>query len=105
MKIFVDFKGRKVRLTEERIGHFYKRLRNAGLFEYMEETIRDPDFVIESVSDPDAAILYHFYRGSRTGNKFLCVVVKYASADAYVMTAYPSDQIKKGRVLWERKKK
>ena len=60
---------------------------------------------IESVSDSSASILYRFYRGTRAGNKYLCVVVKYATSDAYVLTAYPSDEVKKGRILWERNKK
>ena len=85
--------------------HFAKRLAKIGLLDRVEETISDPDFVIESRTDPQAAIHYHYYRGTRAGDKYLCVVVKYDRDDAYVLTAYPSDEIKKGRVLWERKKK
>ena len=105
MRVIRDFKGRSVRLTDERITHFVKRLTKAGLFEKLEETIADPDFVIESVSDSSASISYRFYRGTRAGNKYLCVVVKHATSDAYVLTAYPSDEVKKGRILWERNKK
>ena len=103
--IFKDYKGRTVRLTEERIAHFVKRLVNAGLLEKLEETVADPDFVIESRTDAMAVIHYCFYRGTRAGDKYLCVVVKHNAADAYVLTAYPSDQIKKGRLIWERKRK
>jgi phage-Barnase-EndoU-ColicinE5/D-RelE like nuclease2 len=100
-----DFKGRSIRLTEERITHFIKRLTKAGLFEKLEEAIANPDFVIESVSDPSASISYRYYRGTKAGNKYLCVVVKYATSDAYVLTGYPSDEVKKGRIIWERNKK
>jgi hypothetical protein len=105
VRIFRDFKGRNVRLTQERLEHFQKRLQKTGLLEYIEEVIIDPYFVIESVSDSEAAICYRFYHGTRAGNKYLCVVIKYLVADAYVLTAYPSDQIKNGQFLWERKKK
>ena len=105
MRVIIDFKGRKVRLTEERITHFIKRLTKAGLFEKLEEVVADPDFVIESVSDSSATISYRFYHGTKAGNKYLCVVVKYAASDAYVLTAYPSDEVKKGKILWERNKK
>jgi hypothetical protein len=77
----------------------------AGMFDRLEETISDPDFVIESISDSQAAICYRFYRGTRAGSKYLCIVIKYSSNDAYVLTAYPSDQIKKGQLIWERKKR
>ncbi len=82
-----------------------KRLTKAGLFDKLDETVSNPDFVIESISDPSAAILYRFYRGTKAGNKFLCVVVKYTDSDAYILTAYPSDEIKKGKLLWERTRK
>jgi hypothetical protein len=105
VKALKDFKGRTIRLTDERLAHFQKRLQKAGLYEKLEETIGNPDFVIESISDHEAAICYRFYHGTRAGNKYLCVVIKYLPADAYVLTAYPSDQIKNGRFLWERTKK
>ena len=90
-------------MTEERVSHFVKRLVKAGLLDKIEEAIGDPDFVIESRTDPNVAIYYRFYRKIRAGDKYLCVVVKIDRDDAYVLTAYPSDQIKKGRLLWERK--
>lgn len=105
MAIIRDFKGRKVRITEERVVHFAKRLARVGLFDKFGETICDPDFVIQSSTDSLAEIYYRFYRGTKAGNKYLCVVVKHDINDAYVLTAYPSDEIKKGRLLWERKGK
>jgi hypothetical protein len=105
VRIVRDFRGRTVRITEERIKHFVKRLTTSGLFDKLDEAIADPDFVIQSISDSFASILYRFYRGTKAGNKYLCVVVKYAGNDAYVLTAYPSDMIKKGKLLWERNKK
>lgn len=105
MKIFKDYRGRVVRLTEERIVHFVQRLVKAGLFERLPETIADPDFVIESRTDPFAAIYYRWYRGTLAGDKYLCVVIKHERDDSYVLTAYPSGEIKKGRLIWERKRK
>jgi len=37
------------------------------------------------------------------GDKWLCVVVKYGTNDAFVVTAYLTDQLKKGAQLWPRK--
>ena len=105
MRILKDYKGRNIRLTDERVAHFVKRLVRAGLLDKLEEAIADPDFVIESRTDPAAVIYYHYYRNIRAGDKYLFIVVKHDRDDAYILTAYPSDQIKKGRLLWERERK
>jgi len=34
------------------------------------------------------------------GDKFLCVAVKVVDNDAFVLTAYLTDTIKKGRQVW-----
>ena len=34
------------------------------------------------------------------GDKYLCVVVKVLPADAFVLTAYLTDKVKKGEQLW-----
>jgi hypothetical protein len=34
------------------------------------------------------------------GDKWLCVVVKYAVNDAFVVTASLTDKLKKGKPLW-----
>ena len=40
------------------------------------------------------------YVGTRVGDKYLCVVVKVVGDDAFVLTAYLTDTIKKGHQLW-----
>ena len=37
-------------------------------------------------------------------NKYLCVVVMVRSADAFVLTAYLTDEVKQGEQLWPKKK-
>ncbi len=43
---------------------------------------------------PDARLYYRFYLGTRAGDKYLCVIVKLAGGDAFVVTAYLTDRIK-----------
>ena len=105
MKILKDYKGRNVRLPDERIRHFANRLARARMYDLLEETVAEPDFIIQSRSDPKALINYKLRRGTKESDKYLCVVVKYDGEDAYVLTAYPSDEIKKGALVWEKKKK
>ena len=46
---------------------------------------------------------YRFYVGTKVGDKWLCIVVKYDTNDAFVVTAYLTDHLKKGAQLWPRK--
>ena len=55
---------------------------------------------MQSFSDPQARLYYRFYFRTMLGGKFLCVVVKTLDADAFVLTAYLTDRIKKGVPLW-----
>ena len=60
---------------------------------------------MQSFSDPQAHLYYRFYFRTIVGGKFLCVVVKTLDADAFVLTAYLTDRIKKGVPLWPTKGK
>ncbi len=64
------------------------------------ETLREPEAVIQSTSDPLARLYYRFYHRTMVGGKHLCVVVKVRQDDAFVVTAYLTDRAKKGIVLW-----
>ena len=67
------------------------------------ETLAHPSLVIQSRSDPSAELSYRYYFGTQVGDKWLCVVVKYSQDDAFVLTAYLTDQPKKGEQLWPTK--
>jgi hypothetical protein len=71
-----------------------------GAREAVAETLRMPEAVIESPSDPSARLYYRFYHRTMVGGKHLCVVVKILVNDAFVVTAYLTDRVKKGTLLW-----
>ena len=48
-------------------------------------------------------LFYRNYDATPVTKKSLCVVVKVLTDDFYIVTAYFTDAIKKGDVLWERK--
>jgi hypothetical protein len=64
------------------------------------ETLREPEAVMRSASDPLARLYYRFYHCTMVGGKHLCVVVKVRQDDAFVVTAYLTDRVKKGTVIW-----
>ena len=67
----------------------------------IEETLKRPALVIQSVSDETARLYYRFYSATRVGDKFVCVAVKVTGSDGFVLTAYLTDKPKKGLVLWD----
>ena len=103
MKILQDYKGRHVRLSDERLRHILEHAEMTNLEGELEETIRYPQLVIASRTDPAAELNYRFFLGTKVGDKWLCVVIKYSVSDAFVVTAYLTDQLKKGRQIWPTK--
>lgn len=73
------------------------------MIQAIEETLTNPERVIQSMSDPEAHLYYRFYIGTQVGDKYLCVIVKVREADAFILTAYLTDTIKKGDIVWPRK--
>ena len=100
MKLLRDYQGRTVRLTAERLAHIREHPEMVGLEQAIADTLRQPSLVIQSVADKSAALHYRFYFGTRVGDKWLCVVVKYSALDTFVLTAYLTDKPKKGTQLW-----
>ena len=102
MHSYVDYQGRRIRLTKERLAHILEHPEMKGVEARIEQTLAWPERVIESLSDPQAWLYYRLYVSARIGNKHLCVVVKMLEEDAFVVTAYLTDKVKKGRQLWPR---
>jgi hypothetical protein len=100
MQLLQNYRGRAVRLTEERRHHILDHPEMVGLETAIAETLRHPALVVQSLGDPQTALNYRFYFGTRVGDKWLCVVVKYSALDSFVLTAYLTDKPKKGTQLW-----
>ncbi|MBI3413731.1 MAG: DUF4258 domain-containing protein [Verrucomicrobia bacterium] len=66
----------------------------------IERVLRQPQLVRRSRSDEAVRLFYEFYAQTIVGGKWLCVVVKYAENDAFVVTAYLTDKPKAGEDLW-----
>ena len=75
----------------------------ADLEPKIEETLATPQSVIQSASDEEARLYYLYYVGTMVGDKYLCVVVKVLTDDAFVITAYLTDKVKRGEQLWPKR--
>lgn len=103
MKLLQDCFGQNVRLTDERLAHILDHLEMAGMEAELERVLRAPQLVRRSRSDDAVRLFYEFYAQTSVGGKWLCIVVKYAPDDAFVVTAYLIDKPKAGEDLWPTK--
>jgi hypothetical protein len=100
VRLLDDYQGRSIRLTDERRNHVLQHPEMVGLDGDIERALATADSVVESVSDTETRLYYRYLARTLVGPKYLCVVVKVLPGDAFVITAYLTDSVKKGRVLW-----
>jgi hypothetical protein len=104
MKWFKDVYGRQIRLTDERQNHF--ELDHPEMSEQIykiSETLQFPDIIIMSKTDPEVELFYRHYKSTPVTEKFICVAVKVRFDELFILTAYFTDKIKRGIIIWEKK--
>ena len=65
----------------------------------VEQTLKDPDEIRRSRKD---ITVFLFYRSDRS--RWLCVVVRREDGSGFLITAYPTDAIKMGEIIWKKSK-
>ncbi|MCG3199529.1 MAG: hypothetical protein GHCLOJNM_04047 [bacterium] len=61
-------------------------------------TLASPDEIRLSKGDESVHL---FYRRTDT-NRWLCAVAKRLDGEGFLITAYPTDRIKEGELLWKK---
>jgi len=56
-----------------------------------------------SRKDSEVELFYRHYDTTPVTEKYLCIVVKILVSDLFIITAYFTDTIKRGKILWEKK--
>ncbi len=105
MKTLHDYRGMMIRLTDERLAHILGHPEMAAMEPRIDETLASPENVVRSASDEQARLYYRRYPDTPVGEKLLCVVVKVLEEDAFVVTSYLTDRIKRGESLWNAEEK
>ena len=82
------------------MAHILEHPEMAGFEAAIQETLEYPEQVIQSLSDNRVRLHYRFYSATCVSGKFLCVVVKKGTNDSFVVTAYLTDKVKKGEMVW-----
>jgi hypothetical protein len=101
--VYLDFEGMRIRLTDERLAHVEEHPEMLSGKEFIAGTLSNPESVVQSLSDPSARLYYRLCKQTSVGDKYLCVVVK-MSQDPFIVTAYMTDAVKKGTLLWPKEK-
>jgi hypothetical protein len=104
MKIYTDYLGNQIRLTDERLEHILIHPEMADMIGNIEDTLLNPEYVIQSIQDETVSLYNKYYITERFGGKFLCIIVKENKNenDNFIVTSYLMNKLPKGRVLWQR---
>ena len=68
----------------------------AGRENDVKDTLQNPSEIRQSKSDP---AVYLFYKPERIG-RWVCVVAKRLDGEGFLITAYPTEAIKEGELIW-----
>ena len=68
----------------------------AGQEEAVQDTLKAPDEIRQSKRDPN---VFLFYKAERT-RRWVCAVTKRLDGEGFLITAYPTDAIKEGELVW-----
>lgn len=102
MPAFIDLFKRKIILTEENRSHILNRPELLNQEDKIEETLLNPELIKKSVSDDKVVIYYKRYQKTPVTSKYMAVVVKLTDKENFIISAYFTDRIKKGDLLWEK---
>jgi hypothetical protein len=101
-KVLQDCFGRAVRLTDERTAHILEHTEMEGQLDKLEEVLQEPEVVVRSQRDPNVHLYHKHYAVTPVTDKYLLVAVKVAENDAFVVTAFFTNAVKKGEKVWEK---
>lgn len=89
--------GKRIRVTKRHWDTIVKKHESvAGLGEQVKETLQDPQYIRTSKEDEKVLLYYAPY-----GKYYLCVVCRHLDGEGFIITAYLTDRIKKGAMIYE----
>jgi len=83
----VDKTGRKIRLTSEQWSHIRRKHSEVEKYEWIEETLSNPDIISDYNLDETVRYYYKYYKHHSSHEKYFQVIVKYLNGGGFVLTA------------------
>ncbi len=102
VEILTDYRGRAVRLTDERWVHILEHPEMVGQRKKLIETLTAPDVVIATTKDETVHTYHKRYARTPVTRKYLLVAVKILDDDAFILTAFFTSRQKRGDVIWQK---
>jgi hypothetical protein len=102
VETLTDYRGRAIRLTEERWAHILDHPEMEDQHNRLVETLAAPDVVIATVRDETVHTYHRLYEQTPVTRKYLLVAVKMTADDAFVLTAFFTSRQKRGNVIWQK---
>jgi hypothetical protein len=65
-----------------------------GYEEIVKVVLQSPDEIRQSATDKDVFLYYKQF------DRLYCIVVRHAGTEGYLITAYPTDKVKEGGIVW-----
>ena len=100
--MFKDVFGRKIELSPECWTHILETHPEIRVrADVINETLKSPDIVKRSVYASNVLLFYKYYKYIYNG-KYVCIVIKILNEDCFISTAYITDKIKRGEMVWRK---
>src|SRR3990167_2982306 len=97
MQVISDLLGDQFRLTDERWQHILKNHPELQQKKNkISQTLMDPDVIVQSRLDPQTRIYQQKYQ-----DKYFFTVVVHLDKK-FIITAFITDKIKLGKILWQK---
>lgn len=104
METIKDYQNRNIRFTDDRKDHIEQDPPEMlNQYDKIKDTLKSPFMIIRSKTDNDVELFYKKYARTPVTEKYLCIVIKSRIEASFIITAYFTDTIKKGEILWEEK--
>lgn len=100
MRIWEEHQGFEIRVTDERLAHIEAHPELRGRLDLVIGTLAKPDTVVLSTRDSAVRLYHRFMADDLVGEKYLCAVIKWSSQDRFLLTAFFTDRVKRGTVIW-----
>jgi len=91
-----------IRLDEDRWKHVLEHPEMKNQSSQIEKTLVKPDEIRESKRSSSIWLFYKHYANSPVSEKYLLVTVKILNGEGFIVTAFFTDKVKKGELIWKK---
>jgi len=102
VELLIAYDGRRSRLPNtQRLHMAYFHPEVLVDEDKIELTVTEPELVAKGATE-DTIVCYRFFIDTPVSGKYLAVVVKLQDGEGFIVTAYFTDGVKRGNIIWRR---